>query len=105
MTDETTKKLDDAIVNKKFAELIDQFKLLNPAHYQFFSNKTQRAALQRLIDRLGYDRVWNVVQIAAQANGQTFAPSITTPLELERKLGHLATFVRRTKNKKGGVML
>lgn len=103
--DDEIKNLDAAVVNKRFAELMDQFKVLNPAHYQLFTNKTQRAALQRLIDRLGYDRVWNVVQIAGQTNGQPFAPSITTPLELERKLGHLASFVKRQQGIKSKVSL
>lgn len=98
-------RLDSIIEHKKFADLIDKFKILHPAHYQFFKNKTQRSALQRLVDRLGHDRISNIIEIASQANGQLYAPSITSPCELERKLGQLAVFFKKQQSKKNNVVL
>ena len=81
--------------NKKFGELMDTFKLVNPMHSRLFSNKTQRAALQELVDRFGESEVKNMIIAAGACHGQPYAPTITTPIELSNKLGALTAFLKK----------
>lgn len=80
---------------------IELFKPLNPLNYKkWYSNKTQRAAIGRLIKALG-DKLEISINTAVQANEIKYAPTITTPLQLEEKLSALRSFV--AKEKKTGI--
>lgn len=87
--------IDEKEKNKKFADLMDQFKSVNPMHSRLFANKAQRAALQGLVDKFGMDEVRNMITAAAASFGQPFAPTITTPIELSNKLGALTAFLKK----------
>ena len=88
------------VKGKDLNDLLDKFKLINPTHYLLFKNKNQRNALERLVIQFGYDKVSKMIEICAQTNGQDYAPTITTPMELEKKLGSLLTFYKRQQAKK-----
>lgn len=60
-----------------------------------FANKTERGAVQRLIDKLGIDKVINTAKAATAVYGKPYAPTITTPLELERNLSKLVAFYKK----------
>src|SRR3972149_7367017 len=62
---------------KEFGELMDLFKNVNPSHYQLFGNKTQRASLERMITKHGYDKMQNVITRLPEIVGQPYAPVIT----------------------------
>ena len=78
--------------------LIDEFEPVNPSCYRLFANKTQRAALERLIDKHGFEKIRHSIQYACSVAGQEFAPIITTPVQLETKLGQLIIFYKRKHN-------
>lgn len=66
-----------------------------------FGNKTERKAVQRLIDKLGEDKTIATAKAAIAVHGKKFAPSITTPLELERNLSKLVAFYKQNNESKG----
>jgi len=60
-----------------------------------FGNKTIRASAQRLIDKLGVEKALGSASAAVAVYGQKFAPTITTPSELETKLSQLVGFYKK----------
>lgn len=92
------------IAGKDLNDLLDKFKKVNICHYLLFKNKTQRGALERLVINLGYDKVSKIIDLLPLSNGQPYAPVITDPCMLEKKLSNLEIWWRRKvaeKNKKG----
>ncbi len=51
---------------------------------------------------MGRDQLAATIQYAAVANKMPYAPTITTPYQLERKLGDLMAFYEKQKSKAGG---
>lgn len=84
--------------NKKFNELIDLFKEVNPSYQILFGNKTQRSAVGRLIDRLSVEKLIIVIKNLKKTNAEKYAPTITTPVQLEEKLGSLIAFLQKNNN-------
>jgi len=80
-------------------DLIDLFKTVNPTWERLFGNKSQRAAIERLVKKIGRDKVEGGIKILAQTNAMEFSPKIFTPYELEKKLGALIAFVKKEGNK------
>ena len=78
--------------------LIAKFKEVNPSYEKLFRNTTQRASLSRLVKKWGVDKIGKAIDILPQTNAQRYAPTITTPLQLEDKLGSLVSFLNREKN-------
>jgi CTP-dependent riboflavin kinase len=78
-------------------EIISLFKELNPSYERLFSNKTERAAAERLIQKMGREKLEGVIKYVATTNVMPYAPTITTPFELERNLGKLIAFYNREK--------
>ena len=83
--------------SKEVAEVIEGFKKVNPSYERLFANKTQRAAAGRLVSKYGLDKIINTVEYIAKIHGKPFAPTITTPYELESKLGRLVSFANKEK--------
>lgn len=77
---------------------IELFKDLNPSYEQIFKNKTQRQAVERLLKKYGEEKVENMVEAAKNCLGKPYAPTITTPLLLEQKLGNLMAYYQRENN-------
>jgi Helix-turn-helix domain len=80
-------------------EIISLFKVLNPSYERLFSNKTERAAAERLAGKMGREDLETVIGFAARANSLPYAPTITTPYELEKNLGRLHAFYNKEKAK------
>lgn len=80
--------------------LIDLFKPLNPSYERLFSNKTQRDSLQRLVKKHGYKKISETIKFLPDLVSQPFCPQISTPYQLEMKLGNLIYFYNQSKNKK-----
>jgi hypothetical protein len=82
---------------KEISSLISAFqKSVNPTLK--FQNMTQRKACARLIKEFGFPAVLNTVKACISVQGQQYAPTITTPYALERKLGDLMVFLKRQKS-------
>uniref|UniRef100_A0A6M3Y213 Uncharacterized protein n=1 Tax=viral metagenome TaxID=1070528 RepID=A0A6M3Y213_9ZZZZ len=83
-------------------QLIELFKPLNPVTYKkWYSNTTQRKAVERLNAILG-EKLEIAINTAIQANSLPYAPTITTPLQLEEKLSALRAFVLKEQLLKKG---
>jgi hypothetical protein len=81
--------------SKDVQELIDLFKPVNPTAYQLFSNKTERAALQRMLKQFGWPHLEERIRLLPQTNAERYAPTMTTPYQLERDMGRLEAFLKR----------
>jgi len=74
---------------------IPLFKELNPSYKTFYANKTQRNALERLLKEHGEDKITHILEIIPKTNAMPYSPTITTPLDLEKKLGALLAFMKK----------
>jgi hypothetical protein len=90
---------------KDINDLIELFKSVNPSYGKFFGNKTQRAAIERLLKAMGREKLEGAIKILAQTNKVKYAPSITTPLQLEDKMGALIVFIQKEKNNKNEIAI
>lgn len=79
---------EGAVVNL----VMGHFEAVNPMHERLFANKSQRAALERIIKKFGADKTIGIIQSLPASNGDRWAPKITTPVELEHRLGKLVTY-------------
>lgn len=84
--------------------LIDLFKPINPSWEKLFKNKTQRAAIQNLVKKYPVDKVAGIIKSLAITNGMKYAPTITTPLQLEDKLGNLVAFWQSQKSNQTNII-
>ena len=101
------KTIDDtssaSAAGKEINDLIELFKEINPNYERLYSNTTQRAALERLVKKFGPEKMANGIKSLPAVVGQKYAPRITTPLQLEQKMGELIAFLKqqRSDNKIG----
>lgn len=95
-------KLNNIAVSKETGKevnnLIYLFKSVNPSYESLFSMKTQRSAVQRLIKALGLQKLENIIKTLEQTNKLDYFPVITTPLQLESKVGQLIASVQKKIN-------
>ena len=80
-------------------DLIELFKPINPTYERLFSNKTQRASLDRLVKKFGREKIENMIKYLPKIFGKPYAPVITTPFELEKKLANLISYIQQEKSK------
>ena len=85
---------------KTLNEIIDLFQPLNPSYGRLFKNKSQRAAVQRLLMEHGEAKVRTMISEAVSCFGRAYCPTITTPVELELKLGQLVSAVKKAGQQK-----
>jgi len=98
--DNNEKNVKNSIAKQSFAgkdinSLIDLFKPINPSYEKFFSNKTQRSCLERMATKHGLEKMIRIINTLEKTNGVKYAPVITTPLQLENKLGDLIVFIKK----------
>lgn len=92
-------KKNEVIKVDNLNETIDKFQSVNPSYEKLFKNKTQRAALERLIKKFGREKIENTIEALPDLIYEEFAPTITTPLQLEDKLGQLIAFHKKAQKK------
>lgn len=86
--------------HKEIVEVIDAFKEINPSYRQFFGNKTQRGAAERLLKEFGsLEKTKEKIGWLKQTNQMPYAPVITTPKQFEDKRGALIAFINKERNK------
>jgi phage replication O-like protein O len=78
---------------------IGSFKKVNPSYQLLFKNITQRLAADRLVKKYGETKLTNLMNQLPEIIKRPYAPSITTPYELEAKMGKLLVFLSQEKNK------
>jgi len=77
---------------------MESFKVVNPSYSRLYANKTQRAALGRLLKQHGLEKITAIVNYLPKSNAATYAPTITTPLQLENDLGKLLAWGEKQKS-------
>lgn len=80
--------------------LIEIFKEVNPSYERLYANKNQRAAIERMIKKMGIEKLEAIIKFLPKSNSYKHAPKITTPYVLEAKLGDLLAWVNVQKNNK-----
>ncbi len=79
--------------------LIDLFKGVNPNHDILFKNTNQRKAIDYLNKRYGFEKVKGMIEFVEKSNGNTYAPNITTPIQLRDNLGKLIAWYKKEQSK------
>lgn len=97
--DNTTNVVANKFAAKNSNYLIGLFKDVNPNYKTLFANKTQRAALDRMIAEHGIEKMEKAIKYLSTSNSKPYAPTITTPIELEKKMGTLIAFLNKERNK------
>lgn len=90
---------------KKFspegAEVIKMFEVVNPSYEKMYSNKTQRAAADRLLKKWTLEQIRSVVGILPKLNASKYAKGKSiTPLQLEDNLGYIKAFIDQNNSQK-----
>jgi len=99
-------KNDKSVADKKvknteakyIQELMNLFHSLNPMIN--FANMSERNALSNLINTYNFDKAKEIVKMAIQAQQLPYAPRITSPTALVRKLGDLKVFLIQENTRK-----
>lgn len=79
-------KTDGGELNK----VMEHFQSVNPSYERLYAQKTQRTALDRLVQKWGAEQVESIIAFLTIANGNKYSGiNITTPCQLERDLGKL----------------
>lgn len=66
-------------------EIISAFKTVCPTSYdRLYANRTQRAATERLIAKIGFEELFGAVTVLDKVNQLPYVSKTVTPLELER---------------------
>lgn len=94
--------LNTNVFNKNLNFFIDKFKLVNPSYERLFSNKTQRTALERLMEKFNEDDFEKILDTLPITNKMKFFPTITTPCQLEEKIGSLIAAIAKNKTESEG---
>lgn len=79
--------------------LIGLFKNVNPNYERLFENKTQRDSLNRQVKKFTFIKIKNLLTQLPEIISRPYSPQITTPLQLESKMGDLIQFLNKEKNK------
>lgn len=87
---------DEATDHEVISEIIFKFQKINPMIK--YMNKTERSAASEIIEKLGKQDALKITDFAISVQGQSYAPTITTPFELSKKIGKLKVFYDRQKN-------
>ena len=88
-----------ALQGTQWNELIDSFKEVNPSFSEFYSNRTERSALEKMVTMWGYEKTLHTIQGLSQIINQPYAPKITKPTELKRDIGKLVAFYKQEQSK------
>ena len=101
LTKENIQKIaEQSSAGKEINDLIDFFKAVNPSYRTLFGRKVQRAAVERMLEAIGREKLEGAIKMLQKTNPMEFAPKITTPIELENKLGKLISFCQQIKESK-----
>ena len=92
------KNLVTNVTSKDTNYFISLFKPINPSYVKLFSNKTQRASIEALRKLMPDDKLERGIKLLPEIIKMPYAPRITTPCELENKLGAYIAFMKQEKN-------
>lgn len=92
---------------KELKEFIGFFKEINPTYERLFENTTERAAAARLLAKFGAEKMFATMRALPKLLAKPYAPRISSPYQLEKKMGELIQFVKQeqAKNESGHGMI
>ena len=76
--------------------IMDIFYKINPTLN--WGNKTQRKAVEEMIQKFGLEKTKGLAEYAVSIQGQPFSPTITTPYQLKEKASALIAFYQKQNN-------
>jgi len=88
-----------SVAGKEINDLIELFKSINPSYERLFRNISQRAAIERMVKKHSLEKIEWAIKVLDKTNKMPFSPTITTPIQLEMKLGDLIAFIQKSKLK------
>lgn len=91
----TKETIPNGIDGTKINTFIGLFKNINPSFERLYAQKGQRDAMSRLVSRYGEQKVENMLRELPSILQKPYAPIITTPYQLEQKLGALLIFIKK----------
>lgn len=98
--DISKKEKESFLQGDQWNEIIDSFRPINDLYRDFYSNRTERAALDHIAKTIGIEKLKNAIAFITRCLGDEFAPTITKPTELKRKYGQLQKYYKKTRNPK-----
>lgn len=96
--DNTKDIAKQSFAGKEINTLLGLFEVVNPTIN--FGNLTQRSALERMLKRFGFEKLEATIKALPEVINKPYAPKITTPIQLENKLGELIAFYKQEQGKK-----
>jgi len=72
--------------------IIELFKTVNPSYANLYKRISERKAVERLLKLHGREKLEKVIAVLSQSNTERYAPTITTPIQLENKYAQLEAF-------------
>ena len=92
----TTQATSVAVIDgKEIGAMIEGFKDINPMWEGMFENTTERKALVELAEKIGKEKLNNLIVALPEIVAMPYAPKITKPTELKRDLGKLIIFLKQ----------
>lgn len=90
-------KIDSVAIATRPPEegIIKFFESVNPSYERLYSNTTQRGAAKRLLEKYGAEKVGRMVASLHKFMVLPGCPQITTPDQLEKKLGQYIAFIKQ----------
>jgi len=79
--------------HKNIIEIFDLFKEVNPMIN--YGHTTNRKAIKDLLVKFGKEKLISTIKYATSVQGNKYAPTITTPYQLQTKLGELRVFYKK----------
>lgn len=80
-------------------DLISGFKEVNPSYARLFAQIPQRKALERMLEQHGQEKMRGIIAYLPKSNASQYAPTITTPVQLEHNLGKLIAWAAKARDK------
>ena len=99
-TNNTISIAKQSFAGDEINEMIEMFKDVNPSYERLFGNKTQRKAMGRLLKKYGRPAVEKMIKGLKGIFGQPYAPTITDPYLLEKKLPNYISYLEKKSKEK-----
>lgn len=92
-------------IEKQIGEIIYLFRNLNPVYRGWFQRPPVRNKCRELLETFGFQKVKNAILYAERTISDRYAPTITSPAQLENKWGALQAHYAKNTNKKPKVAI
>ena len=95
---------EDVADTKEVNEVLSAFQMkLNPNIK--YGNKTQRQAARELLKKLGRDKLLRTIDYVEKISAEQFAPTITTPYQLQEKMAQLTAYFNKNSAPKNTIAI